>query len=202
MKVAIYARVSDDKLTEEGMRRQDIQRQIDKLTKLAEVQGWGTPTLFKDDALSAFKDDYNSRPDFIRLMSEIRARRVQRVLVEDLTRWSRRVEDGLKTLRESSEFGCTVTSAAEGEIDVTIPDGWFKSAIAFVLAEWASRSMAWKVKSGMERLRNNKERICESCNEVHLGRHPLTCKCKTCLKKKGRVKITNEIPIKQEAYKG
>lgn len=189
---AIYARVSDDKLTEEGLRRQDIDRQIEKLTKLAEIQGWGKPIIFKDDALSAFKDDYSSRGDFMRLMGEIRARRVSRVLVEDLTRWSRRIEDGLKTIKEAAQSGCTITSAAEGEINVTMPDGWFRCALAFMMAEWASRSMSFKVKSGMERALKNKEKICASCGEVHLGRHPAKCQCKKCLKSKGRVKLTNE----------
>lgn len=181
---AIYVRVSDDKLTDEGLRRQDINRQIDKLKKLSEIQGWYEPLIFKDDGLSAFKDDYNSRPAFINLLREIRSRRVNRVLVEDLTRWSRRVEDGLKTLKEASDFGCTITSAAEGEVFITTPEGWFKSAISFVLAEWASRSMSWKVKSGMERRLKDKNKICESCGEVHLGRHPIKCLCSKCKKKK------------------
>lgn len=198
-KIALYARVSDDKLTNEGARRQDINRQIEKLTKIAEIQGWEKPLIFKDDALSAFKDDYNSRPDFVRLLGEIRGRRVNRVLVEDLQRWSRRIEDGLKTMREASDFGCSVTSAAEGEINITLPDGWFKCALAFMLAEWGSRSMAWKVKSGMERLRNNKDKICTSCGEVHLGRHPSQCLCKKCLGKKGRVKATIEKQEKRAA---
>jgi DNA invertase Pin-like site-specific DNA recombinase len=185
MKVAIYCRVSDDKLRLEGQRRQDIDRQLDKLKKLCEVQKLGEPLIFRDDALSAFKDDYNSRPEFCKLLREIRARRVQRVLVEDLTRWSRRVEDGLKTMKEAAEFGCTVTSAAEGEVDITMPDGWFRCALAFMMAEWASRSLSWKVKSGMDRLRNNKEKICASCGIVHLGRHPASCNCKRCIKKKG-----------------
>ena len=183
MNVAIYARVSDDKLTEDGLRRQDINRQIDKLIKICQVQGWGSPIIFKDDGLTAFKDDYQSRPDFIRLLKEIRARRVQRVLVEDLTRWSRRVEDGLRTMKEAAEFGCTVTSAAEGEVDVTIPEGWFRCALAFVMAEWASRSMSWKIKNAMERRSQDRSKMCDSCNMIHLGRHPKACQCKMCRRK-------------------
>lgn len=182
MQVAIYSRVSDDKLTDDGSRRQDVYRQIDKLKKFCEVQGWENPLVFKDDGKSAFKDDYNSRPDFVRLLREIRGRHVQRVLIEDLTRWSRRIEDGLKTIREASEYNCTITSLAEGEVDVTMPDGWFRCALAFLMAEWSSKSMSYKVKSGMDRRLNNKEKICESCKVVHLGRHPLTCKCEKCLK--------------------
>jgi len=189
MKIAIYCRVSDDKLTTEGLRRQDINRQIEKLTKFCRTYGWKNPVIFKDDSLSAFKDDYQSRPEFCRMLREIKANRIQRVVIEDLTRWSRRVEDGLKTMKQVSEKGCTVTSAAEGEVDVTEPNGWFRCAIGFLMAEWASKSLSWKVKSGMERRLANKEKICPSCGVVHLGRHPDTCKCRKCLKRKGRSKV-------------
>lgn len=144
---AIYARVSDDKLREDGARRQDVMRQVERLRPLAGPDA----LLFIDDGRSAFKEDYHSRPEFCRLLREIRARRVGRVYIESLDRWSRRVEDGLKTIREATEYGCTVTSAAEGEIDETMPDGWFRAGVAFLLAEWASRSMSWKIRQGMAR---------------------------------------------------
>lgn len=186
MKVALYARVSDDKLQEDGSRRQDVERQLDKLRPFAVTMFPGAEIVtFVDDGKSAFKEDYNSRPEFLRMLREIRARRVQRVLVESLDRWARRVEDGLKTLREASEYGATVTSAAEGECDITTPEGWFKVGIAFLLAEWASRSQSWKVKQAMERRRNDGRKVCRSCGVVHLGRHPAACSCPKCLSKKG-----------------
>jgi len=116
-------------------------------------------------------------------LREVRANRIQRIIVEDLTRWSRRIEDGLKTMRDVSER-CTVTSMAEGEVDITLPEGWFKVAVAFLLAEWSSKSTAYKVASGMERLRNNPDKICKSCGVVHLGRHPISCMCKDCNRKR------------------
>lgn len=146
-KTAIYARVSDDKLKDDGGRRQDVNRQVERLRPYAGDDA----LLFIDDGKSAFKEDYQSRPEFCRLLREIRAHRIGRVYVESLDRWSRRVEDGLKTINEVSSLGCTVTSAAEGELDVTMPEGWFKVGVAFLLAEWASRSMSWKIRQGMAR---------------------------------------------------
>lgn len=180
MSIAIYARVSDDKLKQDGERRQDVDRQIAKAKAWLQIQEPGkTPLLFVDDGLSAFKEDYHSRPQFVSLLREIRAKRVQRVIVEDLTRWSRRVEDGLKTMHEAALYGCSVTSLAEGEVDVTQAPGWFRCAIAFVLAEWASRSMSDKVKSGMER---------SKAKGIQIGRHRKDCQCPRCLEKKGRSK--------------
>lgn len=193
MKVAGYIRVSDQKLKTDGDRRQDIKRQEEKISKFSESMGWGVPLFYSDDGVSAFKEDYNSRPAFVRLLNDIRRNMVQRVIVEDLTRWSRRIEDGLKTMKEACEK-CTVTSMAEGEVDVTLPEAWFKTAIAFLLAEWSSRSTSYKVSSGMNRRLLDKTKICPYCGVVHMGRHPNTCECKYCLKRKGR---SNSIRKKQ-----
>ena len=191
MKVAGYVRVSDQKLKTDGDRRQDIQRQIDKINKFCELSNWNAPVIYSDDGISAFKEDYNSRPQFCKMLREVRANRIQRIVVEDLTRWSRRIEDGLKTMREVSEK-CTVTSMAEGEVYDTTPEGWFKVAIAFLMAEWNSKCLSYKVSSGMMKRLDDKSKICESCGVVHLGRHPKTCDCKMCRKKKGRSKSTNK----------
>lgn len=199
--VAGYIRVSDQKLKTDGDRRQDIDRQKNKIIKFAESMGWGNPIFYSDDGISAFKEDYNSRPEFVKLLNDIRRNMVQRVIVEDLTRWSRRIEDGLKTMKEACEK-CTVTSMAEGEVDVTLPEAWFKTAIAFLLAEWSSRSTSYKVSSGMDRRLADKKNVCESCGVVHMGRHPGVCSCKDCIKRKGRAKSIRENELKSTTIQG
>ncbi len=182
-----YIRVSNQKLKGDKSRRQDINRQREKITKFCENMNWGTPEFYSDDGISAFKEDYNSRPAFCKMLREVRSNRIKRIIVEDLTRWSRRIEDGLKTMREVSEK-CTVTSMAEGESYVTTPEGWFKVAIAFLMAEWSSKCLSYKVSSGMMKRLDDKKNICESCGVVHLGRHPKTCECEKCIERKGRGK--------------
>lgn len=187
MVIVGYVRVSDQKLKTDGDRRQDIDRQKNKIIKFCESMEWGTPEFYSDDGISAFKEDYNSRPSFCKMLREVRANRIQRIIVEDLTRWSRRIEDGLKTMREVSDK-CTVTSMAEGEVYTTSPEGWFKCALAFLMAEWSSKSLSYKVSSGMMKRLEDKSKICKSCGIVHLGRHPKTCECKSCVSRKGREK--------------
>ena len=182
-KIKSYIRVSGQKLNTEGLRLQDVNRQKEKITKFSESMGWGIPEFYCDDGISAYKDDYNSRPAFLKLLREVKANRVERIIIEDLTRWSRRIEDGLRTLREVTEK-CKVTSMHEGEIEITIPENWFKTAIGLLMAEWQSKSQAYKVTSGMERRLDNPDAICESCGIVHLGRHPKECACSKCLEKK------------------
>jgi DNA invertase Pin-like site-specific DNA recombinase len=211
---AIYARVSDDKLTEEGARRQDIDRQVDSLKPIAQAWirfenekavrdgkalEWSEDiAIYKDDALSAYKEDWNSRPAFVKLLGEAEGNRVHRCWIESLDRWSRRVADGLLTMERASIKGnMTVVSTMEGEVGVTSSAGWFRCAFGFLMAEWSSRDKSEKTKSGMARRRADKRRTCLTCGVVHLGRHPLTCACPKC-RRKGRVETspTNQEPTR------
>lgn len=178
-----YARVSGQKLKTDGDRRQDVNRQKEKINAYCKTMNLPEPIFFVDDGISAYKDDYNSRPAFLKMLNEVRANRIKHIIIEDITRWSRRIEDGLKTLGEVTSK-CQVTSLSEGELGVTIPEQWFKTAIGLLMAEWASKINSYKVTSGMERRLGNKDKICSSCNVVHLGRHPNTCICKSCLNKR------------------
>lgn len=175
MTTAGYCRVSDDKLKSDGEKRQDIDRQVQKIKNHCQTLQLPEPIFFIDDGLSAYKDDYNSRPEFCRMLREIRANRVQHIIIEDITRWSRRIEDGLKTLNQVTAK-CKVTSLAEGDLGVTIPEQWFKSAIGFLMAEWSSKIASHKVKSGMAKRLNDPKAICKVCGEIHLGRVPNKCK--------------------------
>ncbi len=194
VKVGIYCRVSDDKLKSDGDRRQDINRQSEALVKYAQAMGWEVNPerdVYRDDGKSAFKEDYQSRPAFVQLLREIRGHHYQRVLVEDLTRWSRRLEDGLKTLKEASAASCTVTSTKEGEADITTANGWMKSALCLMFAEWSSRIMSEKVKSGMARIPP-----CVVCGLQHRGRIPFACKSR------GRSKAQSVNASKNEGVSG
>lgn len=193
--------MSDDKLKDDDSRRQDIDRQIVKIKRYCQTMQLSEPIIFIDDGISAYKDDYNSRPAFCRLLREVKANRIKHIIIEDITRWSRRIEDGLKTLTEVTEK-CQVTSLAEGELGVTIPEQWFKSAIGFLMAEWSSKISSFKVKSGMEKRLNDKSKICSFCGIVHLGRHPESCMCEICLNKKGRSKNTSIYSVNSLENKG
>lgn len=182
--VGAYIRVSDQKLTDEGLRRQDINRQKEKIKNWCKMTGRTEPIFFCDDALSAFKDDYSSRPEFVKMLHEVRANRIKEIVVEDMSRWSRRIEDGLRTLKEVTEKA-KVTSLAEGELGTTIPEDWFKTAIGFLMAEWSSRITAYKVKSGMDKRLLDQTKKCLVCGKIHMGRLPNACR-------KGQVKPIEE----------
>ena len=177
MQTAIYARVSDMKLKADGERRQDVMRQVERLQQYAGKDA----EVFIDDGLSAFKEDFNTRPAFMRLLVKIRSNQIRQVWVESLDRWSRRIETGLHTLKEAQDHECTISSISEGEVNITTSQGWFKAGVSLLLAEWATRDKSDRVRSGMARAKA--KNFCRSCGVSHIGRHPLACQCHKCLKK-------------------
>lgn len=151
MKVGIYARVSDDKKKDDGSRRQDVNRQIEMIKAYLSRAGVNDYRLYVDDGKSAYTEDLNQRPAFQKMLRDAKAHWINHIYVESLDRFSRKLNVGMKWLEQLSNVGCTVTSLKEGEIDVTSDEGWLRSNIFLLMAEWYSRSLSSRVKSGMRR---------------------------------------------------
>lgn len=175
---AIYIRVSDDKKKSDGERRQDLMRQQEVLANFLVSKGITTFKVYADDAKSAWTDDINAREDFVKLLNDCRRNFIKRIFIEDMTRFSRNLSLGLQWIKELGELGVQIISLREGEIDATSSQGWMKSAITLMFAEWDSRIKSEKVKSGMEKAMS---KVCPFCKVRHQGRHPNTCKCDKCL---------------------
>lgn len=163
MKVALYARVSDDKKKADGERRQDIERQLQLLRTYAKAHGATDWVEYIDDAKSAYTEDWNQRPDFKRLFNDCRRHYISDIFIEDMTRFSRRLDMGLPLLRELGGLHVNLTSLREGEIEVTSSRGWLQSSMLLMFAEWDSRVKAEKVRSGMQKAKNLNK---------HVGRPP------------------------------
>lgn len=159
MKVALYARVSDDKKKADGDRRQDIDRQVEILQDYYKRQGITEVEIFKDDGKSAFTDDINQRPDFKRLLNACKGHYIKEIVIEDLTRFSRNLSLGLQWMRELGNLGVQLISLKEGELEVTSSKGWMQSAILLMFAEWDSRIKSEKVKSGMQKAKNLRKNV-------------------------------------------
>ena len=163
MKLEIYARVSDDKKKSDGERRQDIQRQVDNLIPMVIGRHQKLKnddiSIYQDDAQSAFKEDWNSRPEFKRLLNDCRRHFIGEIWIEDMTRFSRRIDLGLPILRELGGINVNLISSKEGELEVTSSSGWLKSSMLLMFAEWDSRIKSDKVKSGMAKAKEQGKNI-------------------------------------------
>lgn len=153
MKVAIYARVSDDKKKADGERRQDVERQLENIRKYLKDKGINEWTEYVDDGKSAFTEDINQRPSFKKLHSDCLRYYVREIYIEDMTRFSRNLSLGLQWIKQLGEIGVHLVSIKEGELDCTSAKGWMQSSLLLLFAEWESRIRSEKVKSGMERAR-------------------------------------------------
>lgn len=167
MKVALYARVSDDKKKNDGDRRQDVRRQLDVLRDHVRRKGIADENILEyiDDAKSAFTDDWNQRTDFKRLFNDCRRHFIKEIYIEDMTRFSRNLSLGLQWLKELAELNVQVISLKEGEIEVTSSKGWMQSTMLLMFAEWDSRIKSEKVRSGMQKAKNLGKQIGRAAGE-------------------------------------
>jgi len=109
MKVGLYARVSDDKKNNQGEKIQDVQRQVQILTEYVNRTGEAFE-VYIDDGKSAFTEDWNSRPAFKQLINDCRRRFIQKIYIEDMTRFSRRLDVGVALLKELGTLGVQLIS--------------------------------------------------------------------------------------------
>lgn len=158
MKVAIYCRVSDDKKKSDGEIKQDVNRQVNLLTEFATKNGEEVAS-YIDEGKSAFTEDWNGRPAFKQLFNDCRRHFIQKIYIEDMTRFSRRLDIGLPLLRELGEMKVHLVSTKEGELEVTSAKGWMQSSMLLMFAEWDSRIKSEKVKSGMAKAKAAGKRI-------------------------------------------
>jgi len=154
MKVALYSRVSDDKKKSDGGRRQDINRQVELISEHLKRKGIKEWKEYLDDGKSAYTEDWNQRPAFKQLFNDCRRHFIKEIYLEDLTRFSRKLEFGLQWLRELGLLGVQIISLKEGEIEVTSAKGWMQSSMLLMFAEWDSRIKSEKVIAGMKKAKN------------------------------------------------
>jgi DNA invertase Pin-like site-specific DNA recombinase len=164
MKIGLYARVSDDKRKLDGDRRQDVSRQVDMLTAHIKKEFAQQPQeteikTYIDDGKTAFTEDWNQRPAFKQLFNDCRRHFIDKIYIEDMTRFSRRLDFGLTLLKELSELNVHLVSLKEGELEVTSSKGWMQSSILLLFAEWSSRISSEKVRSGMAKAKSEGKNI-------------------------------------------
>ena len=139
-RAAIYARVS----TDEG--RQTPETQLRELREYAERRGFDLVGEYVDHASGRTND----RTDYKRLLSDARARKLDVVLVWRYDRFARSVQALINALTEFRAIGVDFVSHQE-QIDITIPQGELILGIMATLAQFESRLIGERVKTGMAR---------------------------------------------------
>lgn len=136
--VAIYTRVSTDD--------QDCSRQITDLTAYAERCGYTVVDTFSEKA-SGSKND---RAERAKVMDLAKKRKIDAVLVTELSRWGRSTEDLLSTLQLLADRNVSVIAQNGMDFDLSTPTGKLMVTMLAGFAEFEKALITERVRSGVK----------------------------------------------------
>ncbi|MET0116899.1 MAG: recombinase family protein [Sedimenticola sp.] len=106
MKIAAYARYSSD-----NQRVSSIQDQIRNCQNFCEKEGWPSPVIYQDAAISGSRSD---RPEYNRMLDDARDHRFNVLLVDDLSRLSRVNHETSRVVELLKFWGIRLIGVADG----------------------------------------------------------------------------------------
>lgn len=157
----IYARVSTHD--------QDCARQIADLTAWAEKSGYQIVAVVKETASGA--DD--KRAERAKVIEAARRRKINAVLVTELSRWGRSLPDLINTLEELHGYGVSLLTHTGFQFDLSTAQGRLIAGIMSALSEFERELLVERVKSGIANARSRGKRIGRQPGQV-IRPHPLT----------------------------
>jgi len=143
-RAALYARVSTGE-QDEGM-------QVREMTEEASNRGW-EPTVFPD-SMSGAKEN---RPGLDRMMTEVRRRKFDVVMVYKFDRFARSLRHLILALEEFNALGVEFVSVRD-KLDTTTAGGRLMFHMIGAFAEFERAVIAERVKSGIAHARANGKR--------------------------------------------
>jgi site-specific DNA recombinase len=141
---AIYARISQDR--SDGA--QGVNRQIRDCTDRAAELAWTVVDVYRDNDTSAY--GRKRRPEYQRMLADIRAGAVTAVLAWHPDRLYRRLDDLAEFVDVCKEFGVEVDTVQTGRVDLSTPSGRMIAGILGVTARFESEHKSERVTSAME----------------------------------------------------
>jgi len=137
-KVAIYCRVSTVD--------QSCERQERDLIAFAQRAGFQVVGIWKEVASGA----KNQRPERRRVMDLAQDRRIDAVLVTELTRWGRSTMDLVQTLQYLQTWKVSLIAQAGLQFDLSTPHGKLIASLMASLAEFERDLLRERIRSGFE----------------------------------------------------
>jgi DNA invertase Pin-like site-specific DNA recombinase len=145
-RAAIYVRVSTAE--------QETDLQETELVEYCQRRGWKS-ILYRDHGQSGAKQD---RPALNSLLSDLRKRKVDVILVWSLDRLARSLKQLLTISEECRSLGVDLVSLRQN-IDTTLPAGRLTFQILGAVAEFERELLRERVKAGMAQARRAGKRI-------------------------------------------
>ena len=143
--VAAYARVS----TEREEQEDSFERQVEHYTQMINARAdWQLVDIYADPGISGTRAE--KRPNFLRMIEDCRAGKIQKVMVKSISRFARNTVDALHYIRELKDLGISVCFESEN-IDTMTPGGEVLLTILAAMAEQESRTISSNIKWAYQR---------------------------------------------------
>jgi putative DNA-invertase from lambdoid prophage Rac len=140
-RVAIYCRVSTSD--------QDCKRQERDLKAYAERENFEVVDVFKE-TLSGVRNARDKRPiEREKVMRLAQARKIDAVLVTELTRWGRSTQDLMNTLGDLSSWDVSLIAQTGLQFDLATPQGKLIANLMASVAEFEHDLLRERVRSGI-----------------------------------------------------
>lgn len=134
----IYSRVSSED--------QNCARQIAELTAYAERAGYTVAGVFQEKASGA----KNDRAERQKIMLLARQRKIDAILVTEISRWGRSTEDLLSTLQQLSDWNVSVIAQTGMQFDLSSPQGKLMVTMLAGFSEFERALITERVRSGVK----------------------------------------------------
>jgi site-specific DNA recombinase len=157
--VGIYARISSDR-DGDGL---GVRRQLADCERLADVRGWRVLDRYIDDDVSAYTG--RVRPEYRRMLGDLRAGVIEGVVVWHLDRLHRRPKELEEFLELCDAHGVSALASVSGDIDLGTHDG---QLMARVVGAFARRESDDKSR----RTRRKHEELAQAGKIAGGGRRP------------------------------
>ena len=145
MKTAIYVRVSTEEQAKEGY---SIRAQIDKLKSYIQIKDWTFYKVYADEGISG--KNITDRPAINELINDIKAGRVNNVLVYKIDRLTRSTRDLIDLIEIFKEHSCTFNSLMES-IDTQTASGRMFLKIIGIFAEFERENIIERITLACEK---------------------------------------------------
>lgn len=142
MKIAAYARVS----TEKESQVESFEKQIEFFNEFTKKNNYELYNLYADEGISG--KQIKHRKQFQQMMQDAKAKKFDKVVVKDVSRFARNTVDLLQSIRELKSYGIEVDFLNNGEIMEGGSE--FILTILGAMAQQESANMSKRVKFGKD----------------------------------------------------